>query len=650
MSPVADNVPPELLHELLDHSPDLLAIAGPEGGFSWLSRSWERTLGWTREELMSRPFVEFVHPDDVERTIEQFTRMIERGEPAVSFENRYRHRDGGWRWLQWNSVVGTGLQLLSFARDVTERKEERLRDLERIRLLEMSEQLVGIAHWRLDLVAERLRWSTGVFHIHGMVPGDGEPTLEVAINSYHPDDRAMIERCVSDAIARQAGYEVSARLIRADGEIRHVESIGVPEVNLHGDVVAVFGVVRDITEDRRMEETIRRSERMVSVGTMAAGIAHEINNPLSYLMGNLQLVREELDRLEALLPPDRFSELDEMVDDSVAGAQRVRKIVNGMRALSRVGTSEATSVSVDDAIQAAISIAEHEVRLRARLEVEVEPMGSVFMDETQLVQVLVNVLVNAAQALPPGSSPDEHLVRVSAREEGTHAVISVSDTGPGIPPELRQRIFDPFFTTKPVGTGTGLGLSICHSILTHHGGTIDLAETAVGATFVIQLPLSESPDARAGEGRRRITSDASRSEERPRVLVVDDEEAVRALLSRALRREFDVTTSAGGSDAIGRLLREDLFDAVILDLVMPELSGHDVVEWMRVERPSLLCRTMIATGGSLTTDAESALERLAIPVLRKPFDIPDLRQELRRRVDAGRAESAAGRPPVSQDQ
>ena len=577
---------------------------------------------------MAEPFIAFVHPDDRERTLARAQAMYEQGDDTVSFENRYRRRDGTYAWLQWFAVATEDGNLLSYARDVTERKEAQLRDFERIRMLEMSEQLAGISQWRYDLIDDKLFWTSGVFEIYGRKKEAGEPEVEESDAAYHPEDRDMVNAAVEAAIERQEGFHFEARIVRPDGEVREVESQGVPEVNYAGEVVALIGIFRDITDSRRMEEALRRSERMVSIGTMAAGVAHEINNPLSYLLGNLQLINEELDRLRPQLPPESVAEIDSMLSDSVAGGKRVRKIVNGMRAFSRVGTTQASVVDVSSVIKAAVAMAEHEVRLRAELEVDVEDVGSVFIDETQLVQVIVNLLVNAAQALPEGEAR-KHTIRLEVRQEEGDVVIRVSDTGPGIPRDLRGRVFDPFFTTKPVGSGTGLGLAISFSIITHHGGRLELEETTSGASFRISLPVIAGHGGPAGDADEIEARTPSR---RARALLIDDEPQLLSMLERALKSTFDLVQVGSGRAALELLENDRAFDLIVCDLMMPEVSGVEVLRWLATTSPELLERSVVATGGDPSDETLKELEAMGLDTIRKPFDIPELRRDLVRRA------------------
>jgi len=613
--------------QLLESNPDLLAIASPEARFLWVSPSWTTALGWSEQELQETPFLEFVVESDRDRTLAEFECMMREGRDAVQFQNRYRHRDGGHRWLEWNAIVSESGETLCVARDVTERKQQEQLERERMRQMAMAEDLVGLGSWRVDLKTQTPIWSPKVYEIHGRDPETYRPNLEEAIDAYHVDDRARVAEFVEQAVAEQQPFEFEARIVRPGGEVRLVRSRGVPEVDADDVVTSLFGVFLDITEERRIEESMRRSERMASIGTMAAGIAHEINNPLSYVLGNLQLLHEDLAELADEVGADAVAPLREMLADSTEGAMRIRKIVDGVRSFTRVEEADAQAVDANAAVGAAVSFAEHQLKVRAQLELDLQATRPAWIDETQLVQVLVNLLVNAAQALPEGCAA-QHTVRVATADDGGFVSIHVADSGPGVPVELRDRIFDPFYTTKPVGAGTGLGLSICHSIIVESGGTIELESSERGASFCIRLPVAAlSPDS------EQVATPAAAASSLPNLLVVDDEPAVRHMLSRALKKQFSVEQASSGREALERVEAGAPFDLILCDVMMPEVTGLDVLERLREVAPGMVPRLVFATGGSFSDDVRDEMRRDGVEVVRKPIEVGALREQLAQRLE-----------------
>jgi len=304
-------------------------------------------------------------------------------------------------------------------------------------------------------------------------------------------DKAWIDL----ALQTRARVDQELALPCPDGSMLAVHHSGGP-VMLQGVLVGRVVTLVDLTGKKRAEEELRKSQaqlrmadRLATVGTLSAGVAHEINNPLAYTLANLGYVAERLRELPS--SPDS-TELNTAVEEAIEGAERVRRIVKDMKTLSRVDDDTIGAVDVERAIDASVNMAIHELRHKATVMKDYAGVGFARANEGRLLQVFLNLLVNAAQAIAT-SQPDQNEVRIATclDAEGRIAV-EISDTGAGIPEEILPRIFDPFFTTKPLGVGTGLGLSICHSLITAIGGHIEVASKAgVGTRFLIILPSVE---------------------------------------------------------------------------------------------------------------------------------------------------------------
>jgi len=302
--------------------------------------------------------------------------------------------------------------------------------------------------------------------------------------------------------------------------------------------------------------------------------------------------------------------------------------VQGLRRFaSPSAEASPTLVDVAGEIGAAVGITRHQVAPRARLVLDVAPgLPAIAAGRHELGQVVVNLLVNAAQAIPEGHAGD-HEVRVLARAEGDRVVVEVSDTGIGIPEDVRARIFDPFFTTKQVGAGTGLGLAICHGIVTAAGGSISVrSEAGRGTTVRVELPAAGAPAApeippppRAARGGRR------------RVLVVDDEELVGHAIARVLSSEHDVEVMTSAAEAARRAAAGERWDVVLCDLIMPDTSGMELARLLERSAPDLADRLVFITGGAYTEASRAFLGDGARPYLEKPLDMDRLREMVRTR-------------------
>jgi len=412
--------------------------------------------------------------------------------------------------------------------------------------------------------------------------------------------------------------------LRAAGGRLFPAELGLRQVRQAGQDFLVV-VARDVTEREQMRGRLAVADRMVSIGTLAAGVAHEINNPLAYVLGNLDHVRRELGRLrrDAAAGPGlpagalaaRMEDAETALAEALEGAERVRQIVRDLKKLSRAGDGGRGPVDLRQVVDAAASMVAHEIRQRAQLVKEYRTEARVEANEGRLTQVLLNLLVNAAQAIPEGQV-HRNVIRVVVNGTPEVAVLEVQDTGGGIRPEHLARVFDPFFTTKPVGVGTGLGLSICHGIVTDLGGTIEVESTpGRGTTFRIRLPAVPSATAPQAEAAPPATRQARRA----RVLVVDDDPMAGRAVGRLLGADHDVTVHTSPRQALTQLRDGQRFDAVICDVMMPDLDGKAFYEELEEVAPELTERVVFVTGGAFTERTEAFLRGTTAPSLEKPF-------------------------------
>jgi signal transduction histidine kinase len=432
------------------------------------------------------------------------------------------------------------------------------------------------------------------------------------------------------------------------GEERAVEAMrtGVHDYLLKDKlarlVPAVERELREATlraERRQMQEQLLLSDRMASVGTLAAGVAHEINNPLAVLIANLDFAMQDLARLgqdartrsqdaqsggEACWEwlSTRLGEVQEPLQSARESAERVRQIVLDIKIFSRPDAEKQGPVDVRRVLESSLRMAWNEIKHRARVVKDICDVPPVEGNEARIGQVFLNLIVNAAQAIPEGRSEDNE-IRVGARlADDGRVLVEVGDTGCGIPEEIRARIFDSFFTTKPVGVGMGLGLAICHRIVTSLGGEI-LVESHVGkgTTFRALFPV-----ARAQSATPEPVTAVSVAARRGRILVIDDEVALGKVVRRMLTPDHEVITLTTATEAFERIASGERFDLILCDLMMPHMSGMDLhAELTRVAADQAQ-RMVFMTGGAFTPLAREFLDHVANARIEKPFEAQSLRQ------------------------
>jgi two-component system, NtrC family, sensor kinase len=421
---------------------------------------------------------------------------------------------------------------------------------------------------------------------------------------------------------REGSTKLEGQLTRSDGTKIEVDVASI-QVDFD-DRPATLSIARDISARKELTARAMEMDRMISVGTLAAGVGHEINTPLAYVITNLDYALREL--ADENTTPARVHEIRKALRDAREGAERVREIVRDLRTFSSTQTKETVRFELAPVLVSSIQMAFNEIRHRARLVRDFRSVTMIAGSPSRLGQVFLNLLINAAHAIPEGCA-DKHTISVRAVTEGKEVRIDVSDTGSGIEPENLSRLFDPFFTTKSVGHGTGLGLFVCQRIVREHGGRIEVQSTpGVGTTFSVILPVQADDAQPVRPALGPVLADAA--PRRARVLVVDDEPLMARGLARILGREHDVSTLTSAREALKCLMETDSFDAVLCDLMMPEMTGVDLHRELERSKPEIARRVLFFTGGAFTPATHAFVKRMADRCLEKPLDVTEVRRKL----------------------
>jgi PAS domain S-box-containing protein len=414
-----------------------------------------------------------------------------------------------------------------------------------------------------------------------------------------------------------------------------------PMRDVKGEIIGAIGVSTDITERLRLQARVAESERLASMGRLAASVGHEINNPVAFATEAVRLAREAA--AAGGDPAALRAKLDELLEDAAAGLERVRLITRDLKVFARADEDGRAPQDLDRAIAAAAKMVATRTSPHARLEIDTAARATVIADETRLVQIFVNLILNAADALPAARA-DQNRIAVRTRQEGDWAVVEVADNGPGIPPGLRARVFDPFFTTKPVGEGTGLGLFVSRNLVESFGGTISVGDApGGGALFTLRFPAVASPAPRSATPVPPAAP--SPDARRPRVLIIDDEPRLAALFAKTLEPEYDVRTFTSGRAGLAHLLEEGRapYDLVLCDLMMADVSGMALYQEVARQRPGLELTIVFMTGGVFDPNVAEFLASVPNDCLDKPFDV---RAEVIRRLHESEA-ADRGTPPTA---
>ena len=413
------------------------------------------------------------------------------------------------------------------------------------------------------------------------------------------------------------------------GIIRDVE-ISTVAIGI-GQETIFLSVLNDVTERNNLRTHVFLNEKLATVGTMAAGIVHEINNPIAWMLGNLNFLQEDLRNLHTRTNNDivgselkqKLQEFDDIILESIQGTEKIRKVAKNLKAFARVDDENSlTPVDVHDVLSTAIKMASPEYKYHARLEIDfANDIPLMLMNVGKLYQVFINLIINASQAFKDDDL-QKNKIRVLTRKEGERLRIDFNDSGSGISPDIAEKIFDPFFTTKPAGVGTGLGLPICKDIISSMGGEIKVNSLqGKGTTFSVYLPLKpvNKPGMASTPKKTHIKMAHAR------ILVINDEPTLLKTIERVLGKDHDVTAVVGGEAGINILSQQaESFDLIICDVYMADKTGMEVYQYLAANKPGFEERMIFLTNSIDISKRKELLGKIPNMFLEKPFTTDEL--------------------------
>lgn len=654
------------LEPFFQNSLDLLCIADFEGRFRRLNPAWEETLGLSREELQTRPFLDFVHPEDRESTTVEFAKLLDGG-LTVAFENRYRCADGSYRWMLWKAAADMDRELVyAAARDVTARRsaeaelrnandaaerkiEERTKDLraanrrlhQELRQRQEAEASLRHSMKRYQDVFDHAPIGICMTTRDGriltanrtleQILGYDEPgalaDLNIARDVFEsPDVRQVL---ISQIDSRGTITEAEVRWKRRDGSSVWIELSSSSIVESPVGVPSYLSFVHDIDQRKLLEGQLLQAQKMEAIGRLAGGVAHDFNNILTAVNGYAQLVEEDA-RLDPALRPD--------LREIRHAADRATDLTRQLLAFSRKQILEIRELDVGVVVAEMEGMVRRLIGEDVDLALEVETDLYSKIDRVQLEQVILNLCVNARDAMPGGGCLTIEVEKIDLDEEycrlhdgfepGAYARLAVTDSGVGMSPEVRARIFEPFYTTKDVQSGTGLGLSTVHGIVQQFEGRIRVySEVGKGTAFILYLPTVPQP---IGESSS-VTAAAQEREESggETILLVEDEAPVRAVSKRMLTAGgYEVITAASGEEAL-ELARDQArrIHLAVTDVVMPGIAGPELAAALLDERPDL--KVLYMSGYTEHASLRNGTIEGVVDFIHKPFSAADLRAKVR---------------------
>ena len=603
---------------------DLTEVIGrydPDFRLTFANSALARASGRTPEEMIGSDFFAEV-PPRLCATLRQRLLALSPEQPTDVGENEKILPDGTELWFHWTNraLFDADRRLVGYqsvGRDITEirRAEAVLREREALLSAIIATQTEWVTRESLD---NRYTFVNEAYCRYKGMSAKAlcDPSYDDC-SSIDPEDRARFLALRETMTPERPSYQIELTVLMPDGTRRIEEWVKTAIFDRGGRRVGYQSVGRDITEQReaareiqRQREQLLHQEKLTALGSLLAGVAHELNNPLSVVVDYAALLREDA----------RDKKIRDSAKQIHTAAQRCARIVNTFLAMARQKPPAFGPVDLAASIDEALEIVGYPLRSSGVTVAKkiAADLPAVQADPDQLHQVITNLVINAQQAL--AACPEPRQIELSASVTGGMIELAVADNGPGIPRELRRRVFEPFFTTKPQGVGTGLGLAVCHGIVATHQGTIDIDPRAAGGTVVrVRLPIAEG----SCRTPRKVAPKASGS-----ILVVDDEPAIVSLVGEALRRDGHRIKSAADGRAALALLDE--VDLVITDLRMPGMDGMSLIEEIRAVRPRLADTALIMTGDTLRATADPALVGFGGRVVEKPVDLAALRRRVRR--------------------
>lgn len=568
------------------------------------------------------------HPDDSAKLHNTVQNSIDKAVP-YSLEYRFTDDQGNLRYVHTRARVikdsqGKVTHIYGICQDVTEqkRREEEL-ILNEVRLLQ-TQEIAHVGTYEYNLETKELWWSDELYKIHG-IEGQKDTSLEKYLKYAHPDDKDRLEEVTK---LEKEDYHIEYRIIRPNGEIRYLSTFVGKHEYKNGKRCLIRGTGQDITEQKlieleknKLEQQLQHAQKMETIGTLAGGVAHDINNILGIIIGNTELCMDDVPEWNPSYPN---------LKEIVKAVLRAKEVIRQLLTFSRNMEVKKESIDIVSVINDALKFLRSTISTTIEIEKQMEVSNpNIIADPTQIDQIIMNICANSGQAMEGTGGLIKVIlenVTIDHRpgaegevlENGEYIKIVISDNGPGIPHELHEKIFDPYFTTKEVGKGSGMGLAVVQGIVNKHKGSINVkSEPGKGATFTILLPCIKADE-------KKISTEVYRAVDGKRILLVDDEEQITKIASRMLESlGFRVDPETNPQNALELIKQnpED-YDLVITDMAMPQMNALMLFKEIRNIRSDI--PVILSSGHNPLIDEEKAAETGFSAYILKPFTKAEL--------------------------
>ncbi len=618
----------EILQKIFDHIPVMINFVDESGRIKLVNREWERVLGWTLDEILSRNLDIFAlcYPDPAER--ESVLKFVSSSHGVWS-DFKTRAKDGRVIETSWADVHLSDGTSIGIGQDITERKrgEEALRESEQ-RFRQLAKNVRDV-FWMSTSDFKRVLYVSPAYE---SVWGRSRESLYLdsgsLITTIHPEDRQRVADCLAQRPERE--FELEYLIVRPDGSIRWIRDRGFPVRDQTGRVYRFAGIAEDLTERIQMEAALRESQKMEALGLLAGGVAHDFNNILTAIVGNATMMLENLDDTK---------ELRENISEVIFASQRAAGLTAGLLSFSRRQVNQPEPLDLNEAVQAMLCMVRRLIGENITLHANLDPnLARVMADPGLVDQIILNLVVNAKDAMPNGGTlwfettnveiGDGELRNPLGYPDGRYATMSIRDSGHGMNEETLSHVFEPFFTTKERGKGTGLGLSTVYGIVKQTNGYVSVeSRPGEGATFKIYLPALAGAEAIAARETSSTVDPARGGNES--ILLLEDDPEVRRTVRTILARLGYTVLEAGHPEEARRMIREEHLqvDVLLTDVVMPTTSGPALANELMELMPGL--KVLYMSGYTDELIGQHGVLEAEIAFIRKPFTPEALAAKIR---------------------